>query len=119
MVVVPRSRFAPVKNINDLLVIRSDAFVMSEDSQLGLAPERNGNPPIVNLDESHYKFVEQLDHAISRSMPSLIKCERLHIRGPVRLEGITAFSGCVEIINPGSREALLPAGLYEDETVFL
>jgi UDP-N-acetylglucosamine pyrophosphorylase len=119
MVVVPRSRFAPVKDCNDLFALRSDAYVMSEDSQLSLAPERNGNPPIVNLEKTHYKYVEQLDHAISSGVPSLIRCERLHVSGSVRFEGVTVFSGCVEIINAASQEVLLPAGLYENETVLL
>ena len=41
-VVVPRSRFAPVKKIEDLMALRSDAYHVTEDSRLELAPQRQG-----------------------------------------------------------------------------
>jgi UDP-N-acetylglucosamine pyrophosphorylase len=119
IVLVPRSRFAPVKNCNDLFALRSDSYVMSEELRISLAAERNGRPPIVDLDKRYFKYVEQIDRATERGVPSLIRCQRLKVRGPVCFEGATVFSGCVEIINTGSKEALLPAGSYEGKTVFL
>lgn len=41
-VVVPRSRFAPVKKCNDLLLLRSDAYVVNEHYDIVLAKERWG-----------------------------------------------------------------------------
>ncbi len=35
---VPRNRFAPVKTCSDLFVLRSDAYVIAEDSTIALAP---------------------------------------------------------------------------------
>ncbi len=35
---VPRTRFAPVKTTDDLLVLRSDAYVLSEDGSVLPAP---------------------------------------------------------------------------------
>merc|ERR1711877_25505 len=52
---IPRTRFAPVKKCDDLLALRSDAFVLTEDFRLELAPSRAGNPPLVKLDDL-YKF---------------------------------------------------------------
>ncbi|MCP4849548.1 MAG: UTP--glucose-1-phosphate uridylyltransferase [Verrucomicrobiaceae bacterium] len=119
LVVVPRARFAPVKNTNDLFAMRSDAYVMSEDARLSLAPERNGIPPIVDLDKSYYRYIDQLNHAIPHGSPSLINCERLQVSGPVCFDGASVFSGCVKILNKGSKKALLSAGTYEDETILL
>ena len=42
---VPRSRFAPVKTTNDLLGVRSDAYVLTDEGHVELAPERDGMPP--------------------------------------------------------------------------
>src|SRR5207247_1159321 len=39
---VPRSRFVPVKTTNDLLSLRSDAYVVGDGHAVFLAPERNG-----------------------------------------------------------------------------
>lgn len=48
--VIPRSRFAPVKTTNDLLALRSDAYQLTEDFRIVLKEERNGVPPDVKLD---------------------------------------------------------------------
>src|ERR671929_1509861 len=47
---VPRRRFAPVKTTSDLLALRSDAYVLTDDQRVELAAERNGTPPFVELD---------------------------------------------------------------------
>merc|ERR1712224_1039870 len=56
-IVIPRSRFAPVKTTNDLLALRSDAYVLTPDQRIVLAEARNGTPPDIKLDGA-YKFVD-------------------------------------------------------------
>merc|ERR1711988_879810 len=46
-ILIPRTRFAPVKKCEDLLALRSDAYILTEDYRIQLAPERNGVPPLV------------------------------------------------------------------------
>eukprot|EP00439_Symbiodinium_sp_Y106_P075209 s1483_g14.t2 len=83
--VIPRSRFAPVKTTNDLLALRSDAYLLTEDFTVVLAPERNGVPPDVKLD-GMYKFTDAMeDKLIPNGPPSLIGCKKLVIEGPVKL----------------------------------
>ena len=41
---VPRPRFAPVKTTNDLLALRSDAYVLHDDLRVELAPVARGPP---------------------------------------------------------------------------
>merc|ERR1719159_1924786 len=41
-IVIPRSRFAPVKTTNDLLALRSDAYTVTPDSRIELAASRSG-----------------------------------------------------------------------------
>merc|ERR1712125_15586 len=54
--VIPRSRFAPVKTTNDLFALRSDAYVLTTDFRIELDAKRNGVPPNIKLD-GMYKFV--------------------------------------------------------------
>merc|ERR1740138_604557 len=49
-VVIPRSRFAPVKTTNDLFALRSDAYTLTQDFRIELAASRNGVPPTIKLD---------------------------------------------------------------------
>merc|ERR1712107_771922 len=75
-ILIPRSRFAPVKTTNDLLALRSDAYVLTPDFRIELAPARNGVPPNIKLDGA-YKFVDAMDTLIPAAPPSLINCNKL------------------------------------------
>merc|ERR1711998_614783 len=57
---IPRTRFAPVKKCDDLVALRSDAYQITEDFRIQLAPERNGVPPTIKLDDL-YKFVDAME----------------------------------------------------------
>jgi len=94
-VVVPRTRFAPVKTTADLLALRSDAYVITEDGRAELAPERQGVPPEIILDGDRFKLVDQLDAALADGVPSLIKCRRLEAKGPVRFSATQVLEGDV------------------------
>jgi UDP-N-acetylglucosamine pyrophosphorylase len=96
-VVVPRTRFAPVKTTSDLLALRSDAYVITEDGRAMLALERKGIPPEIDLDGDHFKLVDQLDAALAGGVPSLLHCRRLTVRGPVRFSSADRFEGDVVI----------------------
>jgi UTP--glucose-1-phosphate uridylyltransferase len=94
-VVVPRTRFAPVKTTSDLLALRSDAYVITEDGRAMLAPERDGIPPEIDLDGDHFKLMDQLEAALAGGVPSLLHCRRLTVRGPVRFSSSDRFEGDV------------------------
>jgi UTP--glucose-1-phosphate uridylyltransferase len=79
---VPRSRFVPVKTTNDLLSLRSDAYVIGDGRAVRLAPERDGVPPFVDLDTDHYKLVADFDARFPHA-PSLVGCDSLAVRGDV------------------------------------
>jgi UTP--glucose-1-phosphate uridylyltransferase len=81
---VPRTRFAPVKTTNDLLVLRSDAYVVDERSRVQLDDRRAGRPPLVDLDPAHFKLVGDFEPRFAAGAPSLVGCESLTVRGDVR-----------------------------------
>jgi UTP--glucose-1-phosphate uridylyltransferase len=80
---VPRSRFVPVKTTNDLLSLRSDAYVIAEGMAVHLAPERRGTPPLVDLDPDFYKLVGDFEPRFPEGAPSLVGCDALTVRGDV------------------------------------
>merc|ERR1711976_767503 len=87
---IPRTRFAPVKKCDDLIALRSDAYVVTGDFRIELAPERGGVPPVVKLDD-RYKFVDAMDTIICNGVPSLKHCNKLTIKGEVNLQlGLSA-----------------------------
>jgi len=114
-VVVPRTRFAPVKTCSDLLVLSSDCFRETDEKTLELVPERKSVPPLVSLDDKHYKFVQQFQKLISNGVPSLKACERLTVQGPVQFAPGVVFQGTVKIINDGDETKTVAAGTYTGE----
>lgn len=119
-VVVPRSRFAPVKTTNDLLAVRSDAYIAAQESSvLILAPSRQGVPPRIDLDPQWYRLMDSYEKLFPSGPPSLIDCSVLHVRGPVLFEPGTLIEGEVTVENPTDIVRALPAGTYADTLVYV
>merc|ERR1712113_879392 len=115
---IPRTRFAPVKKCDDLIALRSDAYVVTEDFRIELAPERNGVPPLVKLDD-RYKFVDAMDTIIPNGVPSLKNCDKLTIKGEVELAAGVVCIGEVTFSNGSEGKKTVAAGTYENTTVEL
>jgi UDP-N-acetylglucosamine pyrophosphorylase len=114
-VMVPRSRFAPVKTTSDLFALRSDAYRLTEDARLELEASRGGMPPEVILDAACYRLVDQLERATREGVPSLIGCDRLEVEGPVLFSGEGVFEGRVLLRNGReSSPAPVPGGVLRD-----
>merc|ERR1719453_1922029 len=117
-ILIPRTRFAPVKTTNDMLALMSDAYMVTDDFRMVLKAERNGVPPNIKLD-GMYKFVDQLMELVPESPPSLIGCNKLTIEGKVVLAKGVVFKGEVKVVNKGDAAVTLEAGEYADTTVEL
>lgn len=107
---VPRSRFSPVKTTNDLLPVRSDAYVLTGEFHVRLAPERD-EPPAVDLDPEFYKLVDRFDARFPSGPPSLLRCRDLVVRGDVTFGASVVLRGSVRI------EASAPARIASGATV--
>lgn len=92
---VGRDRFVPVKSTNELLLLRSDAYELSEDYTLRAAKK---DLPRVDLDPEHYRLIEDFERLVEGA-PSLLACQSLQVRGPVRLHGDMKLSGEVQLSN--------------------
>eukprot|EP00928_Gymnodinium_smaydae_P020925 TRINITY_DN180_c0_g3_i1.p1 TRINITY_DN180_c0_g3~~TRINITY_DN180_c0_g3_i1.p1 ORF type:complete len:517 (+),score=102.62 TRINITY_DN180_c0_g3_i1:120-1670(+) len=117
-ILIPRSRFAPVKKTDDLLALRSDAYVLTEDFRIELAPERKGVPPLVKLDD-RYKFVDAMDTLIPNGVPSLKECSKLTVKGEVEFAAGIEIVGEVTISNKSDGKKVVPAGKYENQVLEL
>jgi UTP--glucose-1-phosphate uridylyltransferase len=95
---VPRRRFVPVKKTSDLLVVRSDAYVLTEDWNVRLAPERE-RPPLVDLSDE-FKLISDFDARFPHGAPSLIACERLEVEGDVTFGRDVVVRGSVRVEGP-------------------
>lgn len=116
-VIVGRDRFAPVKKCSDLLLLKSDAYIVNSDFVLELATACNGIAPIVDLDDKKYKLVQHLDAATVAGYPSLVGCTKVSIKGDVWLSARNVFKGSVNIINVSSEPKVLLPGVYENTTL--
>jgi UTP--glucose-1-phosphate uridylyltransferase len=97
---VPRARFSPVKSTSDLLAIRSDAYRLTDDHRVVVAPARTRGPLSVVLDPAHYQRIDQLDERFPHGPPSLIDCDSLEIQGDVRFGRGVRVIGDVKLSAP-------------------
>jgi UTP--glucose-1-phosphate uridylyltransferase len=96
---VPRARFVPVKRTSDLLVLRSDAYVLGEGARIALADGRDG-APLVELDDDHFKLLDDFEARFPAGPPSLVRAERLDVRGDVTFGRDVTVIGDVTVEGP-------------------
>jgi UTP--glucose-1-phosphate uridylyltransferase len=94
---VPRTRFVPVKTTNDLLVLRSDVYTLTEEMLAEPVPERDGRLPFVELESRYYKLLDDFEARFPAGAPSLREAERLVVRGDVRFGRGVVVRGAVEL----------------------
>ena len=109
-VLVPRTRFAPVKTTQDLLLVMSDCFLRTKLETIEQNPARTTPMPSVALDQKFYKKIDMFQERFSKGAPSLIKCERLEVHGDVRFGRGVKCAGNVRIINRARKQARVPDG---------
>jgi UTP--glucose-1-phosphate uridylyltransferase len=78
---VPRNRFAPVKNCDDLLLLWSDAFIIDSNSNIIPNPDRKHSYISVSLDPEFYSFINNLTSRFPFGIPSMIGCKTLTVKG--------------------------------------
>jgi UTP--glucose-1-phosphate uridylyltransferase len=108
---VPRERFAPVKTTDDLLALRSDAYVLYADGTVALAPERDGGgAPLVQLDPEHYKLVRDFEARFPAGPPSLVGADRLTVRGDVVFGANVVVRGAAAVEHDGDGQRQVEDG---------
>jgi UTP--glucose-1-phosphate uridylyltransferase len=120
---VPRSRFFPVKTCNDLLIMRSDCFVFTENKDLRMNPERKISQKQetikIKLDPKFYGKIDDFDQRFADGVPSLVGCYALTIEGDVLFEKDVTVKGSVTIKNTGKTRQVIKAGTVIDRDLIL
>ena len=96
---MPRSRFVPVKKTTDLLVLRSDAYVLADGARIALAAGRSA-APLVELDDDHFKLLADFDAHFPAGPPSLAEAERLEVQGDVTFGRDVKVRGTARVEGP-------------------
>ena len=110
---VPRSRFVPVKTTDDLLVVRSDAYRLTEE--LAVEAARSGGiAPYVELERRFYGLIDDFDRRFPEGPPSLVEAERLVVRGDVTFGAEVVVRGAVEV-EAASAAAIAPGTALEGD----
>jgi UTP--glucose-1-phosphate uridylyltransferase len=104
---VGRERFVPVKTTNDLLVLRSDCYHLSDGYVLLQQPEK---VPYVDLDSSHYKLVADFDRRFPEGVPSMRRATSLVVRGDWTFGKGVTLAGEVELDTPAEGAGHVEAG---------
>jgi UTP--glucose-1-phosphate uridylyltransferase len=94
LLLVPRTRFAPVKTTDDLLILRSDVYRMGADSMV--EPVRDALP-YVELDPKYYKLMDDFDRRFPSGPPSLVDASRFVVNGDVTFGSGVVVRGSVTV----------------------
>ena len=89
VLLVPRTRFMPVKKTNDLLLMRSDFFTL--DSDFRLIPHSDILPTI-ELNSDYYGTLEQIEEKF-KIVPSLKSCASLTLKNEYLFDKPQEFTG--------------------------
>jgi UTP--glucose-1-phosphate uridylyltransferase len=104
LLLVPRTRFVPVKTTDDLLVLRSDVYGFTADQEVRALPERADRLPYVELDSRYYKLIDEFERRFPAGPPSLREADRLVVHGDVTFGAGVIVRGAVELQADSPRE---------------
>jgi len=107
-VIVDRSRFKPVKTTNDLLVLRSDVYDLNEAGDL--TTHHEGDEPYVDLDPEYFRILADFEERFAAGPPSLVRADRLEVRGDVAFGKDVVVLGEVEVEAPAGERREIPDG---------
>ena len=94
---VPRSRFAPVKTTDDLLVARSDLYDLTDDGRM--VPTRD-EFPVVGLEKARFGMLDDFERRFAGGAPSLARASSLTVSGDVTFGSGVAVEGDVTVEGP-------------------
>lgn len=101
---VGRDRFLPVKTTNELLLLRSDVYDLTDDGHL----VARATSPEISLDSAYYKTVPQFEARIPQA-PSLREATALRVHGDWTFEPGVKVVGAAELADQGQAQ-VVPAG---------
>ncbi|GFR28851.1 UTP--glucose-1-phosphate uridylyltransferase [Trichonephila clavata] len=116
-IIVPRSRFLPVKKTSDLLLVKSNLYSM-QNGYLVMSPLRAfPTVPLVKLGDNHFSKVQEFLRRFA-SIPDMLELDHLTVSGDVTFGRNVSLKGTVIIIaNHGDRIDIPPGSILENKIV--
>lgn len=114
--VVPRSRFLPVKTTSDLFLIESNLY-LEDHGSLKMNPKRAyPNNPLIKLLGSNFK---KYDYYLEnfKSIPDILELDHLTVSGNVRFGRNVTLKGTVIIIADENSVINIPDGAILDDKI--
>lgn len=116
---VHRWRFAPVKNTNDLLAVRSDLYQLDNNFQIKPIPHRIDSLPEIDLDPQYYQKIDDFEKHFPDGAPSLRDCEKLQIVGDFYFGKNVICKGRVTLRNSRRSPVKIPDGqIIQGDLIF-
>jgi UTP--glucose-1-phosphate uridylyltransferase len=109
---VPRTRFRPVKTTNELVLLRSDLYRFDEDYTVVSTIDHA--EPFVDLSEA-YRFVDGFEKRFPHGVPSLRDCGSFRVLGDVTFGADVVCRGDVTVTADEPRS--IPDGTVLGEAV--
>ncbi|GBU22039.1 UTP--glucose-1-phosphate uridylyltransferase [Fibrobacteres bacterium R8-0-B4] len=107
---VPRNRFAPVKNCEELLMLWSDYYDLTEDYRIVMNRRHKSIQMNVLLEPRFYGTLDKLKERFPAGAPSLVECESLSVFGDVKFGKDIVITGHTSIINTADKQAFIDDG---------
>lgn len=116
--IVPRSRFLPVKTCSDLFLIRSNLYT-EKNGYLSLSSKRMFNsPPLVKLLGKKYKNIESFEQMF-KTIPDVLELDHLTVSGNITFGRNVSLKGTVIIIADDKSTIHIPDGaILEDNILY-
>ena len=95
---VGRDRFLPVKTTNDLLLLRSDVYDVTDS---GAVVQVVDTAPFIDLDPAYYRRIADFEARFGHGVPSLRDCTELTVAGDWTFEAGVVCEGVAELADAG------------------
>ncbi len=100
LLLVPRTRFVPVKTTDDLLVLRSDVYELTDQLDVEPVSDQDDELVFVELDKRFYRLLDDFERRFPDGPPSLRAARRLVVHGDVTFGAGVVVRGAVELSEP-------------------
>lgn len=114
---VERDRFLPVKSCNELMLIRSDRYLLNPDNFLIRNPANKTEMITIRLDPIFYSKIDHFDLRFPAGPPSLTHCASLTVEGDVLFDKDIVIKGNIIIRNNKKSPAVIKAGTVITENI--
>lgn len=114
--IVPRTRFSPVKTTSDLLLIRSNCYIFDSLGNI-ILDQKQGCLPSIELDPNYYSNFKDFEQRFTAPV-TMQNCSQIKIEGDFKFGPNIVFKGKVYLKNTNKQQIYLENQIIEGENIF-